>query len=284
MHNRRLLLGAIGAVAAVSAALLLIRDMPDLVGGSAGAAIAAAPMLAMPAPVSKVIKETVPVYLDYSARTESLQDVILQAKVSGYLEYQVAPDGADVKAGDLLYKIDPRDYQAALDQTKAQAQRDAAALDYARANRDCGTQLVDKGYLANDTFDQRSSTRRQAEAALAMDRAAVRSAELNLGYTEIRAPLAGRIGRNQVPVGTLVSPGSTVLNTLVQLDPIYVAFNPSETDLVAIEKARADGKVRAEILLPGELQSYHTGELSFLNNVVDQATGTITARATIKKQ
>lgn len=96
-----------------------------------------------------------------------------------------------------------------------------------------------------------------------------------------RAPFSGCIGRNQAPVGTLVSVAGTVLNTLVQLDPIYVYFNPSETDLIAIEKARKSGVVSAEILQPGETQSHHQGELSFLNNVVDHATRTIAARAVI---
>jgi len=114
-----------------------------------------------------------------------------------------------------------------------------------------------------------------------MDQAAIRGAQLNLGYTEIRAPFAGRLGRNQAPIGTLVGAGGTVLNNLAQLDPIYVTFNPSEIDLIEIEKARAAGKVEAAVLLPGEAQSTHKGELTFIDNMVDRATGTITARATI---
>src|SRR5204863_4602311 len=113
------------------------------------------------------------------------------------------------------------------------------------------------GYLAKDTFDQRTSAAAQAEAALVMDRAAVRTAELNLSYTEIRAPFAGRLGRNQASVGTLISVAGAALNTLVQLDPIYVTFNPSEADLTEIQEARARGPVVADILLPGETQPRH---------------------------
>jgi multidrug efflux system membrane fusion protein len=191
------------------------------------------------------------------------------------------PDGADVKQGDLLYTIDPRDLQAALDQAKAQAQRDAAALEYARGNLDRGSSLAKSGYIAKDTFDQRASAVGQADATLAIDQAAIRTAEFNLAYTEIRAPFAGRLGRNQAPVGALISVAGAPLNTLVQLDPIYVTFNPSETDLIEIERARTAGTVAAEIFLPGETQARHKGELAFIDNTIDRSTGTVVARATI---
>jgi multidrug efflux system membrane fusion protein len=273
------------AVAAV-AALVYTRSEPSLIanllGGRAGAATQAAPaMPAMPVPVTPVVKRTIPLYLDYSARTESIRNIALQARVSGYILQQAAADGADVKQGELLYKIDPRDFQAALDQVKAQAQRDSASLDYARLSLTRGNELTKTGFLSKDTFDQRTSAVQQGEAAIAADQAAIRSAELNLSYAEIRAPFAGRIGRNQAPAGTLVNAGGTALNTLVQLNPIYVTFNPSETDLAAIQKAKAAGKVGADIFVPGERQPNHKGELTFLDNNVDHATGTITARATI---
>ena len=271
-------LGLGAAFVAAAAWHELDRNAKEL---SAGAATPAPAMMAMPVPVTKIFKKTLPIYLDYAARTESIGNVALQAKVSGYLKEQPAPDGADVKQGDLLYKIDPRDFQASLDQANAQAERDVASLEYLRSNFNRGTELAKTGFLTKDAFDQRGSNMRQAEAALAMDQAAIRGAQLNLGYTEIRAPFAGRLGRNQAPIGTLVGAAGAPLNNLVQLDPIYVTFNPSETDLIELNKARAAGKVEANILLPGDTQPSHKGELTFVDNMVDRATGTITARATI---
>lgn len=287
MRFRNLPLGAI--LVLVAAGVVYSRD-PSLVErllpaksptATTAAAAPAPPPFVMPVPVTRVVKRSIPIVLDYSARTESIRAITLQAKVSAFVLNQVVPDGTDVKAGDLLYQLDRRDFQVALDQANASVERDQASLDYQRSSYDRGDALSKSGYLAKDNFDQRTSSLHQAEAALAADRAAVRAAQLNLDYTEIRAPFPGRLGRNQASVGTLVGAGSSVLNTLVQLDPVYVSFNPSETDLVALEKARAAGTVAVDVTVPGQDVQAHKGELTFIDNSVDRSTGTVTARATI---
>ncbi|MBZ9763031.1 efflux RND transporter periplasmic adaptor subunit [Mesorhizobium sp. CA8] len=280
MRRWKIALGTAVALGAISVASVHFLDMGNLSGGAAGAAPAPAAFV-MPVPVVNVVKKTLPIYLDYAARVESIRSITLQARVPGYLQEQTAADGSDVKQGDLLYRIAPDDYQAALDQAKAQVQRDTATLEYAKSNLGRGTDLAKAGYLDKDSFDQRTSNLRAAQAALAVDQAAVRTAELNLGYAEIKAPFSGRIGRNQASVGTLVSVAGTVLNTLVQLDPIYVTFNPSETDLVQIEQAKANGPIAVDVLLPGDTVPSQKGELTFIDNTIDHSTGTITARATI---
>ena len=277
MRGLKLGLGTLALISVTAGAFFMIDPFST---HSIGAPVPGSAS-AIPVPVTPVVKRTIPIYLDYSARTEAIRNVTLLAKATGYVQKQHVPDGADVREDDLLYSLNPLDYQAVLDQAKAQAQRDTAALEYARANLGRGTELTRNGFLPKDTLEQRASTASQAEAALAMDRAAIRVAELNLRYTEIRAPFAGRLGRNQASVGTLISAGGTPLNTLVQLDPIYVSFNPSETDMAVIERARAAGPIEAEVYLPADAQVRHKGELTFINNVVDRATGTISARATI---
>lgn len=278
MSKVKLSIALVGAVVVIAAAIGIQRGY---FSEPAKAATGGPGAFAMPVPVTKVAKKTIPIYLDYAARTEAIRNIALQAKIAGYVLKQHVEDGKDVKEGDLLYTIDPRDYQAALDSAKAQLQRDTAGLDYAKGNVERGTSLASSGYLDKNTFEQRTSNLKQSEAGIAIAQAAVKSAEINLSYTEIRAPFSGRLGRNQASVGTLLTPGSSTLNTLVQLDPVYVTFNPSETDLGIIEQARTKGKVIAEVFLPGEGNARYKGELTFVDNTVDRSTGTIVARATI---
>ncbi|MBD0415184.1 efflux RND transporter periplasmic adaptor subunit [Oryzicola mucosus] len=267
---------------AVAGGYLLAQHGWGAASTPADAAPSPAPQ-AMPVPVVDVVKKTIPIYLEYSARTEAIRNVTLRAKASGYLQEQLVADGADVKAGDLLYRIDASDYQAALDQATAQIQRDEASLAYLRSNLSRGNELASNGYLAKDGFDQRQSAMRQGEASLAMSRAAQHTAELNLKNTEIRAPFTGRLGRNQAPEGTLITSSSgTPLNNLVQLSPIYITFNPSENEMAEIQKAFANGTVETEVVIPGSEEKPRQGKLTFIDNAVERNTGTVAARATIE--
>jgi len=237
---------------------------------------------AFPVPVAVVSKTTVPVYLEYVGTTEAIREVTLQAKVGGYLHETGIADGADVKEGDLLYQIDPDDYQAALDQAKARLQGNQAALEYATSSQKRNAALSATGAVAKDTNDEKTSLMHQAQADIMADKAAIRTAQLNVGYTQISAPFNGRLGKSLVHEGALVTPQQTNINTLVQLSPIYATFNPSETDLALIQKYRAMGELTVDISLAGEDTPRTSGKLTFLDNTVDRSTGTITARATIE--
>ena len=236
---------------------------------------------AMPVPVDVVAKTTVPVYLDYVGTTEAVRQVTLQAKVSGYILSRGAIDGADVKEGDTLYKIDSADYQAALDQVRAKQQGDMALLGYAKASQKRNADLSAQGVVAKDTNDEKTGLLGQAQGTLAEDAAAIRTAQLNLGYTDIKAPFEGRLGKSLVHEGALITPQQTELNTLVQLSPIYATFNPTEADLALIEKYRAVGDLTIDLFVGHEATARYSGKLTFLDNAVDRTTGTITARATI---
>jgi multidrug efflux system membrane fusion protein len=236
---------------------------------------------AMPVPVVSVVTRTVPVWLDYVGTTEAIRSVTLQAQVTGYLAARGAADGADVAQGGLLYQIDPRDYLAALNRAKAQERHDDAAHDYSLVSQRRNSVLSKDGWVAKDTFDQTNSTLNQSEATLAADAAAIQTAQLKVSYTQITAPFPGRLGKSLVHEGALINATGTQLNTLVELDPIYATFNPSESELAAITKSRSKGPVPVEVQVASDPEQRFNGTLSFLDNVVDRGTGTITARGTI---
>jgi RND family efflux transporter MFP subunit len=235
----------------------------------------------MPVPVSAVVQQTVPIYFEYSGTTDAVRNVTLEAQVTGYVMRQAVADGTEVHKGELLYQIDPRSYAATLNEALAQAQRDAAAHRYAAARHARNLGLSRTGEVALDVVQQSANNEQQQSAAEAADEAAIASAALNLRYTSIRAPFAGRLSVTQVHEGALITVPGTQLNTLVQLDPIYATFNPPERDLALIEQAQSHAPVPIDVMVGhSQVASYH-GTLSFLDNSVDRARGTITMRATI---
>lgn len=227
-----------------------------------------------------VAPRTVPIYRSYPALTEAIKSVAIQARVTGYLLKQGAVDGADVAPGALLYRIDPQDYQVSLAQAKGVLDQSRASLDYSRVSQGRNGALARDGWVSHDVFDQANSTFHQGQASVASNVAAIQEAALNLSRTDIIAPFAGRLSRTQAFEGSLISIAGATLNTLVQLDPIYVSLNPAEADLDAITRTQAAAPIETAVAV-GAAAPAHSGPVTFIDNQVDRSTGTILLRATI---
>ena len=234
----------------------------------------------MPAPVLTVQPRTVPIVREYAASLQSANSVDIRAKVTGYIIERNFTEGSDVQKDQLLFRIDPRDYRATFDRVKAQNESDQAALTLARASAGRTTSLANNQFASRDAFDRAQADVAKTAASVNLSRAQMRQAELDLSYTEIRAPVSGRVGQAKVDVGALVSATNTQLATLVQLDPIYVVFAPSDADIPEIQEHRATGPVTLTILRPTDGRSMATGVLDFVNNAVDASTSTIVMRGT----
>lgn len=261
---------------------------------SGAAASAAATPAAAPPPEVTV---SLPVYKElvewdeYTGQFAAVDDVEVRARVSGYIESIHFEDGQTVARGDLLFVIDPRPFQIDLDSAKAQLDEAVARLDVANRQLERTTRLRKDNIVAATELDQRIGEAAAAKASVAALEAAVRAAELNLEYTRVTAPIAGRVGRHEVSVGNLVTGGSggntTMLTTIVSLDPIYFEFDISEANLLAYQRAIADGRLQSTrehpvpvaVRLTDERQWSREGTIDFIDNQVDRGAGTIRARA-----
>jgi len=231
-------------------------------------------------PVMTVVAGTVPIYRNFPATTQAIRTVSILARVTGYMTEHVAADGSDVTSGALLYRIDAKDYQTALAQAQALRAQANASLDYSRVTQARDRALAYKGWATQDALDQANSNYDQGQASVASNDASIQQSSLNLSRTEIRAPFAGRLSASQVFEGSLISIAGATLNTLVQLDPIYVSFNPAEVNLEAIRREQARGPIETVVSVPG-VDSTQAGPLTFVDNQVSLSTGTILVRATI---
>jgi RND family efflux transporter MFP subunit len=242
--------------------------------------------------VSQPLNREVVEWEEYTGRLEAVESVEVRARVNGYLQSIHFKNGATVKQGDLLFVVDPRPYQAELERAKAElalanARLERTGKDLARAQM-----LVRSRAVSEEEVDTRVSDQRQAQESVQAARAMVNAAQLNVEFTQIRAPISGRISRNLVSVGNLINGGttqSTLLTTIVSLDPIYCYFEADERSyLQGIRQLRngdrangRGGKQPVYVALADEEGFPHQGSIDFWDNRLDQNTGTITVRAVL---
>ena len=282
VENRSLVSGVRAALATL--ALVLLAGCDEAEDGSAKAD---APPPPPEVTVARPLVQKLTEWDEFTGRFEPVQLVEIRARVSGYVQEIGFEDGQIVEAGQTLFVIDPRPYQAAVDRAKAQIDMQRAQLDLARLDQERTSRLVSTSAAARATLDQRNAEFAEASANLAASEAELRQAELDLGFTRVTAPFAGRVSDRRVDVGNLVS-DQTLLTTIVQLDPIYLSFDMSESDFLAYQRASARGELPStrdnrtivQAHLVDEDGWPHEGTMSFVDNVVDQGSGTIRGRAT----
>jgi RND family efflux transporter MFP subunit len=276
--------------------------MPTFLRTLAAIAIASASLLAScgeaqkqaapPPPkvtVAKPIQRTIIDQDEYVGRFVPIDVVEVRARVSGYLDQIHFTDGQMVKQGDLLFTIDKRPYQNTLDQARANLQTAKSNLAFTQSDLARGQQLVRERTISEQIYEQRAQAFRNAQASVAASEAMVRQAELDLEYTELRAPITGRIGDRRVTQGNLVMGGTgstTLLATIVSLDPIRFEFTFDEGALLRYQRLASGksevaglGGTAVRLKLLDETDFSHPGRMDFVDNVIDRASGTIRGRA-----
>ena len=247
---------------------------------------APAPLAVTVAPVEQA---KIPVYIEHVGTTEAINTVEVRARVRGVLEKVLFKEGSDVKEGDLLFVIERAPYRAALDKAKGDLSRANATLARAQADDDRAAELARREVASETALEHARATRDEASASVQSLRAAVEQAELDLGYTEVRAPIPGRIGRVLVTQGNLVGgeQEGTVIATIVQLDPIYVYWSPSEKQRLDVIRLRNEGlylqreQAEVSVSLADGSEYPHLGKIDFVDNTVDPSVGTLRARAVL---
>lgn len=274
--------------AVVSAVLLA------LAGALAGCGEGQRQQAAPPPPKVTVAKPALRTIVDqdeYVGRFVAVDVVEVRARVSGYLDKVHFTDGQIVKQGDLLFTIDKRPFQNTLDQARANLETAKSNVLFTQADLARGQQLLRDRTISEQIFEQRSQAARNAQAAVAASEAVIRQAELDLEFTDLRAPVTGRIGDRRVTPGNLVTGGTggstTMLATIVSMDPIRLEFTFDESSLLRYQRLATGGKsdvtglgntaVRLKLL--DETDFSHYGRMDFVDNVIDRATGTIRGRA-----
>jgi len=243
--------------------------------------------------VAKPTKRVVVDQDEYVGRFVAIDSVEIRARVSGYLDRIDFTDGQMVKQGDLLFTLDKRPFQTNLDQAVGNLEQARANLAFAETDLARGAQLVKERTITEQTFDQRTQAKRVAEATVRAREAAVASAKLDLEFTELRAPVAGRIGDRRISLGNLITGSTTgttsLLATIVSLDPIRFEFTFDEASYLRYERAAQggsemtsrDSSVAVGLKLIDEPDFVHQGRMDFVDNVIDRSSGTIRGRAVL---
>lgn len=234
-----------------------------------------------PVTVAAAVTQDVPVYLDAIGKFTAREVVSIQPQVSGRITQIHFADGADLKTGQVLFTVDPRPYQAQVNAAEANLGQAKAALELARINFDRVASVTDPRAVSRQDYDAKKNAVAVAEAQVKQNQAALESARLNLDYCTIRAPINGRAGQRLVDLGNVVTANTGSLLVIQRLDPIYADFTITEKDLSAVQQNMARRTLRVEVRLPDEPDKPRDGQLTFLDNAVQEGTGTVKLRATI---
>jgi RND family efflux transporter MFP subunit len=275
-------------LAGVTVGLLLLNSGCGKSGGSAPSA---------PPPqvsVAQVLEKRVKDWDEFTGRLQAVESVEIRPRVSGYIDKVAFAEGSLVKQGDLLFVIDPRPYRAEYDRSAADVKRYKTALELARIELVRVQRLKDSGAVSEEELDERKSTVAQAEANVAGSEASLETASLNLNFTQVTSPIAGRVSRAEVTRGNLVTGGSnggTLLSSVVSMDPMYLYFDADEQSYLRYARMALTGehpssrdKNPVQVGLANEEGFPHAGSVDFVDNQLNPQTGTIRARAVLQNK
>jgi RND family efflux transporter MFP subunit len=245
--------------------------------------------------VAQVLEKRVKDWDEFTGRLQAVESVEIRPRVSGYIDKVAFTEGSQVKRGDLLFVIDPRPYQAETDRAAADVKRYKTALELARIELARVQRLKDSGAVSEEELDERKSTMSQVEANVGGAQAALESAALNLNFTRVTSPIAGRVSRAEVTRGNLVTGGingGTLLTSVVSMDPMYLYFDADEQSYLRYTKMAHSGERPSsrdaanpvQVGLANEEGFPHTGTMDFVDNQLNSQTGTIRARAVLENR
>jgi membrane fusion protein, multidrug efflux system len=274
MKRTHIVVATIAALAVISGGTLYLSS------SNAGTKPAAGTPQALPVPVAVIEQREVTTWDEFSGRLEAVERVDVRSRVAGQVKAVHFTEGALVKKGDLLVTIDPDPYAAEVDRAQAQVVAAQARLSYAKSEHQRARRLWEESAIAQRELDERVNAEQEADANLRAAQAALTSSRLSLSYTEVRAPVSGRVGKLEITVGNLVAagPGAPVLTTLVSVNPIYASFDADEhVVLRTLHDGAKTVPVEAETVTNGGRQL--KGRLQLIDNQVNTKSGTVRVRA-----